>query len=124
MIYPVNIDVKKIPSDLNMEHVVANFMQCISHWKLPSDLNSAVFSVIGDPNGVGKIVGRNIPSDWVIGDFNDAKKLTNDFKNATRCKDLTAKISSAFLGTLRSYLCPLWGKSPRLFRKRGLGLLS
>lgn len=100
LIYPVNIDIKKIPSDLDREKIITNFSQCIGNWRLPSDLNDTVFSVIGDSTEVGRIIGRNIPSDWEIGDFNDVKKITNDFKNASKCKNLSTKISNAFLGIL------------------------
>jgi hypothetical protein len=111
LIFPANIDVKKIPPHLNKEKVINSFSQGISNWRLPSDLNDTVFSVIGDPNEVGKITGTSIPSDWVIGDFNDVKKITNDFQNATRCKNFSARYLTIILG-IYDFVFILWGGNP------------
>ena len=65
------------------------------------------FSVIGDPNEVREIIGRNIPSAWVIGSPDDVKKITNDFRNATRCRSRAACILTDVLWLLSIPLQPI-----------------
>jgi hypothetical protein len=67
------------------------------------------FEVIGEPTEVWRIIGRTIPSDWAIGDSCDMKKIMNDFRNATRCKEIVPKLSDGILSTFLAYVPILGG---------------
>ncbi|MGD0784229.1 MAG: hypothetical protein ABR969_00230 [Sedimentisphaerales bacterium] len=62
------------------------------------------FDVIGDANEVKMLIGRNVPANWVIGDSNYVKKITNDFISSTRCKNIVPKFFDGVLSTLLAYI--------------------
>ncbi len=101
--YAKLITIDEIPPVSDIKGVIlldSYYVKPFGSRETPSLITAERFEVIGDPNEVGKIIDRNIPLDWVISGSNDVKRITDDFRNTTKCKDVPRVDKSSFLKTL------------------------